>query len=117
MPVPYTTLILEWYAYRDPLNGSDAARCVQQAQVETTDHLIMGEDHVPLAPDPYSHSHAGVRLWWRVAEGERVSWGVWSRIVYLMTLYGRGNEWRGAQFLVFVEASGTLVLTGYLLAE
>lgn len=116
MPVPYTTMILEWYGYRDPLNATDAARCVQKALVETTDHLMMGEDHIPLASAPYSHSHAGVRLWWRVAEGKSLSWGIWSRVVYQIPVYGQRNEWRGAQFVVFGAASGDVV-NGYLLAE
>ena len=35
----------------------------------------------------------------------------------LFLTYGDGNAWRGAQFLVFVEATAAVVLSGHLLAE
>lgn len=117
MPVPFTTLMLEWYAYRAPLNATDAARCVGKALEETAARVMMGDDHIPMGPLPYSYSHGAVNLWLQVAPGKNLLWGIWARIVDLFPTYGDRNEWRGAQFLVFVEASGAVVASGHLLAE
>ncbi|KAL9067010.1 MAG: hypothetical protein Q9161_007183 [Pseudevernia consocians] len=116
MPVPYTALILEWYGYRDPLNVSDAAHCVHKALEDTSDHLMSGDDRIPLGPLPYSYSHGSVTLWLQVVPGKSLLWGIWARIVYLVPLYGERNDWRGAQFVVFVEESGARVVRGHLLA-
>lgn len=117
MPVPYTTLILEWYGYRDPLNASDAARCVFKALDDATDHLASGDDRIPLGPLPYCYSHGGVTLWLQVEPGASLLWGIWARIVYLVPHYGERNDWRGAQFVVFVEESGAEVVRGLLVAR
>ena len=35
-----------------------------------------------------------------------MTWGEWAHVVDLVPVFGIRNEWRGAQFVVFVEEEG-----------
>lgn len=117
IPIPLTDLILEWYAYRDPFNALDGARCIEKALSEAADRVRRGDDRTPLASLPYSYSDGEVNLWLKVGSGKTLFWGMWARVLHQFPIYVLRNDWRGAQFLVFVEAGGEVLANGHLLAE
>ena len=119
MRVPYTTLTIEWYGYRDPLPVSEAQHCINEATLEAMKALrsrvMSGLGHVP-----YSYSYGGVNLWLRLEPDEVLKWLFWLQTLRSFTQYGEANEWRGTQFLLlrYDRTGGTsLVAIGQLLAQ
>lgn len=115
IPTIYT---LEWYAYRAPLDDVHIVRCVKHAQEEAADRLRRGDDRTPMSTArPYIYNDGDVNLWLEVTPGKELFWGIWARVLHYFRIYILHNEWRGAQFLLFVQASGAVFASGHLLAE
>ena len=117
MPVPFTDVAIEWYAYRDRLSDAAAGHCVIEAWEEAKEHLDRSEQTDSLSSQrPYSYTVEGVNLYLRLVEGEVLDWASWDEVLRQFGTYGYMNDWKGTQFLIFRPADDAVVASGHLLA-
>ena len=119
MPIPRTSLTIEWYGYRNPLPVTDAQRCVKKTAKEAAERVWGGYWATPMEQAlPYSYLAGSVHLWLQIEPGETLTWLRWSEVLLCFPLYLEANEWRGTQFVILRDVSGEheLVAVGHLLA-
>lgn len=110
-PDPYdfiigNLLIVEFYGYRDKVDFANMESCVDDANHEVIQKVLVDQGQAPMGTDTYFWSSGNVSL--SLFPDEQLTWAKWSLVPAAIRRFVAENGLKGTQFIILWHELGPI---------